>query len=271
MIEIVRQYPELKEVPLTEITKQEPEIRLLHEKRQECISCKKTGVALDECLYPLFDYSLCMLTVTFCKCKKRIYSDNLRQIERAIKSTKISEKFQNRRFETFAVNAKNKLAYEKCKKYCENFSEKSGQGLILIGGYGTGKTHLAVAILHELLEKSVSGLFITVPELLAEIRKSFDNKSDSGQLLNKLKTVQFLILDDLGAEKPTEWVKEQIFVIINSRYENMKSTVITSNCVITELENRIGPRTVSRIIEMCDGVLLDGEDYRKKKLGGAKQ
>jgi len=146
----------------------------------------------------------------------------------------------------------------------------------LFGSYGTGKTHLAVAILHELIERDINGLFVTVPELLNEIRKDFnvDKESKKSELLESIKTAEFLILDDLGAEKTSDWVREQLFMIINARYENMLPTIITTNIKllpandkdIDNLESKVGARTVSRIIEMCNGIMLNGDDYRKNKL-----
>ena len=245
----------------------ESEIRELHEKRQQCKTCKKIDDEVEQCWYPIFEYkTMEVLRVLSDRCEKQKYHYRLKRIEELFGTSGIGKRFQNRRFETFKITDKNKPAYEKCKKYCENFPYEDGHGLLIIGDYGTGKTHLAVSILHSILEKDVSSLFVLVPELLMKIRSSFDDKTDSNQLIRKIKKVSFLVFDDLGAEKTTDWVREQLFMIINSRYEDMLPTVITSNLPLKELEDKIGPRTVSRLIEMCEGVMLGGEDYRKQKL-----
>lgn len=273
MHDIVKKYPELIEVPESEILNREDIIRSLDSTREQCANCNKEGNELEDCNFPVFDYYFGVLRVLPSACNKQRYHYQLKQIERLLSTSRIGGRFMNRTFETFKVNDCNKSAYQKCKDYADNFPHKDGQGLILIGDYGTGKTHLAVAILHQLLQKGISGLFATVPELLEEIRKSFngDKGNTKSDLLDSIKNAEFIILDDLGAEKASDWVREQLFMIINARYEDMLPIIITSNLMIDadgkgELEDKVGARTVSRIIEMCNGVLFNGEDYRKKKL-----
>lgn len=268
LADIVAKYPELKEVYEEEILNSEHLIRMLDISRNECSCCNKDGPALEECRYQTFDYDQVRLSIRSCMCDKQKYHYRLKKINSLLGNSRIGDRFKSRTFETFVTNDANKNAYQKCKNYADKFPHDDGQGLILIGGYGTGKTHLAVAILHELLRKDVAALFATVPELLEEIRKTFggDKGSAKSNLLHSIKTAKFLILDDLGAEKATDWVREQLFMIINARYEDMLPTIITSNLLIDELEKQIGARTVSRIIEMCEGVIFDGDDYRKNKL-----
>ena len=138
---------------------------------------------------------------------------------------------------------------------------------IFSGPVGTGKTHLAAAIIREGLKKSDTWnyRFVEVPALLSEIRAGFNTRS-SDSPLKMIEEADLLILDDLGAEKVTDWVREQLYLVINQRYSEMKPTVITTNDSLEELEANVSQRTVSRIMDMCDGVLLTGEDYRKKRL-----
>jgi DNA replication protein DnaC len=84
-------------------------------------------------------------------------------------------------------------------------------------------------------------------------------------LINKAETAPILILDDLGAEKISDWVREQLYIIINRRYENMLPTIVTTNCTTAELVERLGERTVSRLIEMTDAYKITTDDYRLKK------
>lgn len=274
--DIVKKYPELNDIPEKVINYSEDEIRFLDEDREKCIDCKKEGKELEECYYKEFNYYGEYLNTTTGKCKKQLHYYRLKKINRLLGDSRVGKRFLNRRFETFEINKSNKTAYNNCKKYSSEFDKTKSNGLILFGSYGTGKTHLAVAILHELIERDINGLFVTVPELLNEIRKDFnvDKESKKSELLESIKTAEFLILDDLGAEKTSDWVREQLFMIINARYENMLPTIITTNIKllpandkdIDNLESKVGARTVSRIIEMCNGIMLNGDDYRKNKL-----
>ncbi len=145
-------------------------------------------------------------------------------------------------------------------------AEKCRQGLFLWGVPGTGKTHLAVAVLSEKLDVGTPGLFIEVPDMLARIRETFNgNGASAEQMIRAVCEVDVLVLDDLGAEKPSEWVKEQLFRIVNTRYSNCRFTVVTTNLTQKELALRIGERTVSRLIGMCDVIQLDGVDRRKTR------
>lgn len=152
----------------------------------------------------------------------------------------------------------------------EFFSESS---LLFSGNAGRGKTHLAVATLKMLVRKGVPCLFIDFHELLAEIRNSYDERSQSAELeiLRPVLNVDVLLLDDLGSQRTTEWVKDTVFHIINVRYNNRKPLIVTTNLGMEPdkastqetLQDRLGYRVVSRLYEMCTPVELDGPDYRK--------
>ena len=104
-----------------------------------------------------------------------------------------------------------------------------------------------------------------MPELLETIRSGFNRQDDEAKAsINQLKEAALLVLDDLGAEKVTDWAREQIFIIINRRYESMLPTVITTNYTTAELVNRLGQRTVSRLVEMTTAYTVDTRDYRLK-------
>lgn len=155
----------------------------------------------------------------------------------------------------------------KVEEYLENWKEnaEAGNGLYFCGDVGTGKTHLAVAVMIELIKKRrVPGLFVTVPELLDNLRGAYNDPGrDIDEWMDAVKNADFLVLDDLGAEKPTEWVRERIFVLVNHRYREQLPTVFTSNIGPKDLAEQLGERTASRIIEMCDWIALEGEDYRE--------
>ena len=155
----------------------------------------------------------------------------------------------------------------KVDDYLKSWEEnrESGRGLYFCGGVGTGKTHLAVAVMNELMtKKRVPSLFVTVPEFLDNLREAYMIPGrDLDEWMDTVKNADLLVLDDLGSERPTEWVRERLFVIVNHRYREALPTLFTSNIGPKDLASQLGERTASRIIAMCDWISLEGEDYRE--------
>lgn len=148
------------------------------------------------------------------------------------------------------------------------------KGLLLLGSVGTGKTHLATGICLELAEQGrlyerrygrLNARFVVVPELLDELRRAV--RHDVVDPLEPLLSVPLLILDDLGAEKVTEWVVDRLYVLINHRYNAQFVTVATSNYTLAELAGRGYERMVSRLVDGATVVTIDGPDRR---VGGAR-
>lgn len=179
----------------------------------------------------------------------------------------IGKRFIGKTFDNFNVTDKTQKAYDACKAFATNYKEgETSKGLKLFGSYGCGKTHLVSAIIHKIGENYVDSTFINVPELLVKIKQSFGNDEvNFDWMIEKAKDASLLILDDLGAEKSSDWVREQLYVIINRRYEDMLPTIVTTNCTTAELVDRLGERTVSRLIEMTDAYKITADDYRLKK------
>jgi DNA replication protein DnaC len=155
----------------------------------------------------------------------------------------------------------------KVDEYLENWEEnrEAGRGLYFCGGVGTGKTHLAVAVMNELIRKKrVPSLFVTVPELLDNLRETYNKPGRNlDEWMDAVQNADFLVLDDLGSERVTEWVRERIFVIVNHRYREALPTVFTSNIGLKDLAAQLGERTASRVIAMCEGIQIEGDDYRQ--------
>lgn len=148
------------------------------------------------------------------------------------------------------------------------------RGLLFIGTCGVGKTHLSVAILRELIEKKgVPCLFYEFGSLLKEIQNSYNPISQTSELevLMPVIEAEVLVLDELGATKPTDWVRDTMMQVINTRYNNKRLTIFTTNYRDERgqpseetLDDRIGARLRSRLYEMCRTVVIDGEDYRRR-------
>jgi DNA replication protein DnaC len=157
-------------------------------------------------------------------------------------------------------------------EYLKNWEEnrESGRGLYFCGGVGTGKTHLVVAVMNELMaKKRVPSLFVTVPEFLDNLREAYMIPGrDLDEWMDTVKNADLLVLDDLGTERPTEWVRERLFVIVNHRYREALPTLFTSNIGPENLPAQLGERTASRIIAMCEGIELEGTDYRETARNG---
>lgn len=181
--------------------------------------------------------------------------------EKLLAETNLGVRFRERTFENFD-RKKNPQAYDKAFGYAKDFDAHSGNGLILMGTVGTGKTHLAAAITHYLAERGIGVKFGNIVDLFEDLRNSYNTDDD---ILLDLKRVPLLVIDDLGKERKTEWTQEQIYAIVNYRYEHNLPLVITTNCTVKELNTRLGDATMSRIREMCEPVKVVGEDVRKEK------
>jgi DNA replication protein DnaC len=141
-----------------------------------------------------------------------------------------------------------------------------GQGLWLSGGVGAGKTALAMLVSKTAIEAGRTVAIYSLPKLLARIRATYEKDvgGDSyTQFFDRLISVDLLHLDDLGVEKRSDWVLEQLYAVVNERYETERSMVVTTNLEQPALEEQIGERTVSRLIEICGPPLtIDGDDLR---------
>jgi DNA replication protein DnaC len=158
--------------------------------------------------------------------------------------------------------------YRAVRDYVDAIDERldEGEGLWLMGNVGTGKTTLAMLVSKAAVEAGRTVAIYSLPRLLARIRRTYDAEAREQSYLEffeRLTSVDLLHIDDLGAEKRSDWVLEQLYAIVNERYETQRSVVVTTNLDQTALEEQIGPRTVSRLVEICgDPLPLFGDDLR---------
>jgi DNA replication protein DnaC len=205
------------------------------------------------------------------------------QRQRLFQSSRIPPRYQHCTIQGY-VAADDELSKWAAKAAAEilihDYLTLDGRGLLFTGAVGVGKTHLAVAILRELIERyQVRGLFYQFGALLRQIQDSYNPVSQASELkvLEPVFDADVLVLDELGASKPTDWVRDTMMQIINNRYNEKRLTIFTTNFSDSRknekegeiLEDRIGVPLRSRLYEMCKTVVIEGEDYRKRAFTGS--
>jgi DNA replication protein DnaC len=166
-----------------------------------------------------------------------------------------------------ARDLQTKAAVAEVRSYIDQLDERldEGRGLWLFGDTGTGKTTLAMLVSRTAIERGRTVAIYSLPKLLARIRRTYDSEPGGDSYLSffeRLTSVDLLHIDDLGAEKRTDWVMEQLYALINERYESQRSIMVTTNLPHEELEDQVGQRTISRLTQVCDEVPLYGTDRR---------
>ncbi|HYL46728.1 MAG TPA: ATP-binding protein [Candidatus Limnocylindrales bacterium] len=222
--------------------------------------------------------------------------------DRALARARVPERYRHCDFENFETDnelenvtreqlaawnrslAQAKLIVE---RFAQEFPLSSEHGLLLMGPCGAGKTHLAVAALKQVILRGHSGLFYDYRELLKEIQDSYNSESQSTEMsvLEPVLRVELLVLDDVGSSKPSPWALETVGHVLNTRYNDKRVTLLTTNYLDTDtnspsaaprvsgmrapsiedtLSERVGQRIRSRLYEMCRTVEISAPDYRKE-------
>lgn len=201
-----------------------------------------------------------------CECRPgRRRQARMRRLESQIPKRYRAISFEHS--EVIDIERRNGIQVRELRTFVRNLDANldSGRGLWLCGGSGTGKTALAMIASRSALDAGRSVAIYSLPRLLNVIRESID--SDGGLLgfLDLLATVDLLHLDDLGAEYRTDWTIEQLYSIINMRYADQRSVIVTSNPDPSQLAEQLGERTVSRLEGMCEVLPFHGADARRER------
>ena len=209
--------------------------------------------------------------------------------EHRIAAARIPKRYQHCSLDSYetgfrGADASMRQAHMTARRFVESYPvETGGKGLLITGSIGVGKTHLAVGILLALIkEKGAQALFFDYRELLKQIQHSYNPQVNSTELdiLKPVFEAEVLVLDELGAQKPTDWVWDTVALILNTRYNDKRTTIITTNysdlppagaasstaqrAVREEtLGDRIGERMRSRLAEMCVRIEMTGADFRQ--------
>lgn len=197
----------------------------------------------------------------------------------------LSKRSVQQRFRNYWADEGQREAFQAAREFAKEYIEgkNDGTGLILIGGVGSGKSHLASAIINAVVdyvhipdgiaerscERAVVGIpycgayFVGTVSLLEQLRSSYDSDGGILQIMEKCKKAELLVLDDLGAEKPSDWTRERLFEIIDYRYNDCSPVVITTNADIQELRRNMGDRICDRIRSMCRTYTVMSKSHRK--------
>src|SRR5271154_2451844 len=218
--------------------------------------------------------------------------------EKVMERARIPKRYEHCDFESYATDladgrtwtTQHEQSLKSGKLVAQSFVREypaTEKGLLLMGPSGVGKTHLAVAGLKELIRRGRCGLFCDYRELLKEIQASYNPASESTEMgvLEPVRTAEILVLDDLGASKPSAWVLDIIGLVLNARYNEKRVTILTTNYFddpegapeaikgpdgkrvsVREdtIADRIGARMRSRLFEMCRTVNVDAPDFRRE-------
>jgi len=219
---------------------------------------------------------------------------------RVVERARIPKRYEHCDFESYVTDLSDgktwtaqhaqslKQARLLAQSFVRDYPGAAEKGLLFMGPSGVGKTHLAVAALRQLIKRGHGGLFCDYRELLKEIQASYNPASQTTEMgiLEPIRTVEILVLDDLGASKPSDWVRDVVGIILNARYNERLTTIITTNYVDNpaaegeatrlpsgkfvpasredSLEQRISSRMRSRLFEMCRTVEVCAPDFRRE-------
>ncbi|MUV39445.1 DNA replication protein DnaC [Lentibacillus sp. JNUCC-1] len=216
-----------------------------------------------------------------CKC------EDIKLVEQAIKQGKINKfkkieklfsdySMMNKTLKSASFNSYHpttdelKKAKSRMMDYAQDFDKNESGNLLLVGGYGTGKSHLSAALTKSLMEKGLTCLFLSVPKLMSKIKQTYDGSTafSEADIMEFVEKVDLFVLDDLGTEYTNlkngadNWTHTKIFEVLDSR--SGKPTVFTTNLNSSQLESKLNERNLSRVLDNTEIIKMDGPDYRRR-------
>jgi DNA replication protein DnaC len=214
--------------------------------------CDGDGLLIDEATNTAYD----------CRCR----SQRIAQAKARSLSAVIPRRYRDVAFDRPPVTDIEQHVVSATRRFADTIEDRleAGRGLWFMGPVGTGKTTLAMLVSKAALKAGRSVAIYSLPRLMNEIRETAHHADRSHvDLLDRLTAVELLHIDDVGAERSTDWVLEELYSIVNARYEDQRSVMITTNILDREaLCEQITERTVSRLTEMCDELPVLGRDRR---------
>lgn len=212
-----------------------------------------------------------------CKCMKEAANaeaerfrkeEEMHNLRRARISSMMDDNFRTATFGNYKTNSMNEKNYKVAMNYCQEFRTmyEKNQGLLLYGSVGTGKSFTAACIANYLLNENRSVVMTSFVRILQELQ-GFDREKEEA-FANKLNTVSLLIVDDLGAERSTDYALEKVYGIIDNRYRAKKPLILTTNLTLQQMQENSDiryERIYDRIFEMCFPIEFDGISWRKRE------
>jgi len=224
----------------------------------DCPHCDGSGFRVDEATNTAYN----------CECRAAMIARR----RAANLSNVLPKRYRNASLESTVVHdirARAAPQLQVIEKYMRDINTNldEGRGLWLFGTPGTGKTELTMLVSKTALSAGRSVAVYPMPRLLREIHATFDTGNERSylDLLDRLAGVDLLHLDDVGAEQPHPWVLEQLYLIVNSRYEEERSIVMTTNLEREKLAEKLGDAIVSRLTQMCQLLPFYGQDQRLRE------